>query len=166
MKKLFILSLLLLLAIGASAQSKWAGFFDPVSVNQIETASINKDFKGRAMTTLLRPQMAVAGQVFKLQYDELGNFDRVASSFASRAGMGVSLSHFKVINNEAYNDYSFAAMVTIATIEQPNAGFMFTASALNLYGFSPNIGIGYDLVKGLPFKQNLFVVWGAAIKFD
>lgn len=163
MKKLFILFTMLLLTVGISAQSRWAGFLDPVSVDQIKGLSADKS---KSVTVLIRPQVAVAGMTFKLQYDELGDFDKVASSFVSRAGMGISLSHFKIVGDQPYNDYSFAAMVSIATVERPNAGVMFTASALNLYGFSPNIGIGYDIVKELPFKQNLFVVWGATIKFD
>jgi hypothetical protein len=163
MKKLFILISILLLTVGISAQSRWAGFLDPVSTEQIKGLSSDKS---KSVTTLIRPQLSVAGMAFKLQYDELGNFDKVASSFVSRAGMGISLSHFKLVNDQPYNDYSFAAMVSIATTENPNAGFMLTASALNLYGLSPNIGIGYDIVRGLPFKQNIFFVWGATVKFD
>jgi hypothetical protein len=163
MKKLFIFSLLLLLAIGASAQSKWAGFLDPVSVDQITSGASEKGLNG---TFLIRPSMAVAGNVFKLQYDELGEFTNVSSSFATRAGMGISYSHFKVIGDQPYNDYSFAAMVSLATVEDPNAGFLFTASAFNIYGLSPSIGLGYDIVKGLPFKQNFYFMWGATIKFN
>jgi len=163
MKKLFIFSLLILLAIGASAQSKWSGFFDPVSVDQINVGASEKGLSG---TFLIRPSMVMAGNVFKLQYDELGEFTNISSTFASRAGMGVSYSHFKVIDNEPYNDYSFAAMVSLATAEDPNAGFLFTASAFNLYGLSPSIGLGYDIVKGQAFKQNIYFMWGAQIKFN
>jgi hypothetical protein len=163
MKKLFIFSLLLLLAIGASAQSKWAGFFDPVSVDQI---SLSTSEKGLSGTFLIRPAMVMSGNVFKLQYDELGEFSQVSSTFASRAGMGISYSHFKVIDDQPYNDFSFSAMVSLATAEDPNAGFLFTASAFNIYGLSPSIGLGYDIVKGLPFKQNFYFMWGAQIKFN
>lgn len=163
MKKLFILSLLILLAIGASAQSKWSGFLDPVSVTQVSAGASAKGLNG---TFLIRPQMTVAGNVFKLQYDELGEFTNVSSTFASRAGMGISYSHFKVIGDQPYNDYSFAAMVSLATAQDPNAGFLFTASAFNIYGLSPSIGLGYDIVKGLAFKQNIYFMWGVAVKFN
>lgn len=163
MKKLIILSLLFTLALGVNAQSKWAGFMDPVTADQIK---INTTDKGLSGTFLIRPQMVMAGSVFKLQYDELGEFSNVSSTFVSRAGMGVSYSHFKIVNDQPYNDYSFAAMVSLATIENPNAGFLLTASAFNIYGLSPSIGLGYDIVKGQAFKQNLYFMWGATIKFN
>jgi len=163
MKRLLFLFAVLLVTIGATAQSKWAGFMDPVTVDQVTAGASDKGLNG---TFLIRPQMAIAGTVFKLQYDELGDFDRVNSTFVSRAGMGLSYSHFKIVNDQPYNDYSFAALVSLATIENPNAGFMLTASAFNLYGLSPSIGLGYDIVKGSSFKQNIYFVWGAAIKFN
>lgn len=163
MKKLIILSLLFTLALGVNAQSKWAGFMDPVTADQIK---INTTDKGLSGTFLIRPQMVISGPVFKLQYNELGDFEKIASTFVSRAGAGIGYSHFKLINGEPYNDYSFAAMLSLATVENPNAGFMLTASAFDLYGLSPSIGVGYDIVKGAPFKQNIFLMWGATIKFN
>jgi len=163
MKRLLFLFAVLLVTIGATAQSKWAGFMDPVTVDQITASTSDKGLSG---TFLIRPQMVMAGNVFKLQYDELGEFSQVSSTFASRAGMGISYSHFKVIGDQPYNDYSFAAMVSLATAEDPNAGFLLTASAFNIYGLSPSIGLGYDIVKGQAFKQNLYFMWGATIKFN
>ena len=156
MKKLLIIFAFVSLTIGASAQS----FFTPVTADQLR----GEGEKALSGTFLIRPEFTIAGNVLKPVYID-GKFASFESSFATRIGMGVSYSLYKLVNDEPYNVYSFAAQLSLATIERPNAGVLVTASAFNLYGLSPSLGLGYDFVKDSPFKANWFVMWGISHTF-
>ena len=94
-----------------------------------------------------------------------GKFSSFEVSFASRVGFGASYSLYKLVNDQPYNVYSFAAQLSLATAERPNMGILLTASAFDLYGLSPSVGIGYDFVKDSPIKQNWFLMWGLGKTF-
>lgn len=162
MKKLLIIFALVALTIGASAQSPLKGFFQPVTADMIQGGLGDKALQG---TFLIRPEITIAGNVFKPAFDELGKFTGIESSFATRIGFGPSYSLYKLVDGEPYNVYSFAAQISLATVEKPNAGILVTASAFDLYGLSPSIGFGYDFVKDSPFKANWFIMWGANVTF-
>lgn len=161
MKKLLILSVLFVLVLGASAQSPVKGFFTPVTAEQIQGVDGQKALTG---TVLIRPEFTIAGNVIKPVFID-GKFNSFEVSFASRVGMGASYSLYKLVDGQPYNVYSFAAQLSLATVERPNMGVLVTASAFDLYGLSPSVGIGYDFVKGLPARENVFFMWGVSHTF-
>jgi len=150
MKRLVMLTAVLVMTVGLSAQS----FFTPVTADQFSVGD-------RALTgvLLIRPEFTVAGTVFKPHYTD-NKFDSFQMSFASRVGFGASYSLYKLVEGEPYNVYSFAAQISVATAERPCAGILLTGSAFDLYGLSPSLGIGYDFVKDSPAKANWFIMWG------
>jgi len=160
-KMLILLPFLLLLSASVSAQPTAKGFFQPVTASQIQSFDGQKALSG---TVLIRPEFTIAGNVLKPVYLD-GKFTGFESSFATRVGMGASYSLYKLVDGVPYNVYSFAAQLSLATIEKPNAGLIISASAFDLYGLSPSIGLGYDFVKDSPFSHNWFLMWGVSHTF-
>jgi len=156
MKRLLLIFALVALTIGVSAQS----FFTPVTADQLR----GEGEKALTGTFLIRPEFTVAGNVIKPVFVD-GKFSSFEVSFASRVGFGASYSLYKLVNDQPYNVYSFAAQLSLATIERPNMGLILSASAFDLYGLSPSIGLGYDFVKDSPFKANYFILWGISHTF-
>lgn len=161
--KFILLPALLLLTASVSAQSPFKGFFEPVTVEKIQSFAPGE--KALSGTFLIRPEMTIAGNVLKPKFNEAGQYDGFESSFATRVGLGASWSLYKVIDSQPVNVYSFAALLSMATIEKPNMGLLVTASAFNLYGLSPSVGLGYDFVKDSPFKANYYMMWGISHTF-
>jgi hypothetical protein len=161
MKKLLILSVLFVLTLGVTAQSPLKGFFTPVTAEQIQGLDGQKALTG---TVLIRPEFTIAGNVIKPVFID-GTFNSFEVSFASRVGMGASYSLYKLVDGQPYNVYSFAAQLSLATVERPNMGLLVTASAFDLYGLSPTFGLGYDFVKNSPIKANWFLMWGVSHTF-
>lgn len=159
MKKLLIIAIIIAAGLTANAQVTAKGFFSPVTADMFSTGD-----KGLTGVALIRPEFTIAGNVIKPVFVD-GKFSHFASSFATRVGMGVSYSLYKLVEGQPYNVYSFAAQLSLATIEKPNAGVLVTASAFDLYGLSPTLGLGYDFVKDSPFKANYFVMWGISHTF-
>ena len=160
-KIMILLPFLLLLSASVSAQPTAKGFFQPVTADQLQFVPGDKALSG---TVLIRPEFTIAGNVLKPLYVD-GKFSGFESSFATRVGMGASYSLYKLVDGQPYNVYSFAALLSLATIEKPNAGLLVTASAFDLYGLSPSVGFGYDFVKDSPVKQNFFIMWGLSHTF-
>lgn len=156
MKRLLLIFALVALTIGVGAQS----FFTPVTADQLR----GEGEKALTGTFLIRPEFTIAGNVIKPVFID-GKFSSFDVSFASRVGFGASYSLYKLVNDQPYNVYSFAAQLSLATIERPNMGLIFSASAFDLYGLSPSIGFGYDFVKDSPFKCNYFILWGISHTF-
>ena len=159
-KLIILLPLFLLLSAGLQAQSA-KGFFQPVTAEQLQFVPGDKALSG---TVLIRPEFTIAGNVLKPLYTD-GKFTGFESSFATRVGMGASYSLYKLVDGQPYNVYSFAAQLSLATIEKPNAGILLTAAAFDLYGLSPTVGLGYDFVKDSPFSHNYFFMWGVSHTF-
>lgn len=151
MKRFLIIATLVIISVATSAQS----FFTPVTADQLK----GEGEKALTGTFLIRPEFSIAGNVIKPVFID-GKFSSFEVSFASRVGMGASYSLYKLVDGQPYNVYSFAAQLSLATIERPNMGILLTASAFELYGLSPSIGLGYDFVKDSPFRANYFVMWG------
>ena len=151
MKRFLIIATLVIISVATSAQS----FFTPVTAEQLK----GEGEKALTGTFLIRPEFTIAGNVIKPVFID-GKFSNFDVSFASRVGMGASYSLYKLVDGQPYNVYSFAAQLSLATIERPNMGILLTASAFELYGLSPSIGLGYDFVKDSPFRANYFVMWG------
>jgi hypothetical protein len=161
MKKVIFLFALLVITVAGFSQS-FSGFFKPVTADRIMMLGAgDRELTG---VVLFRPEFTIAGNVLKPLYVD-GKFSRFESSFATRVGLGVSYSLYKLVDEQPYNVYSFAAQLSLATIERPNAGILITASAFDLYGLSPSVGIGYDFVKNSPVKQNWFFLWGVSHTF-
>jgi len=156
MKRLLLIFALVALTIGVGAQS----FFTPVTADQLR----GEGEKALTGTFLIRPEFTIAGNVIKPVFID-GKFSSFDVSFASRVGFGASYSLYKLVNDQPYNVYSFAAQLSLATIERPNMGLILSASAFDLYGLSPSIGFGYDFVKDSPFKCNYFILWGISHTF-
>jgi len=156
MKRLLLIFALVALTIGVGAQS----FFTPVTADQLR----GEGEKALTGTFLIRPEFTIAGNVIKPVFID-GKFSSFDVSFASRVGFGASYSLYKLVNDQPYNVYSFAAQLSLATIERPNMGLILSASAFDLYGLSPSIGLGYDFVKDSPFKANYFILWGISHTF-
>lgn len=159
-KLVILLPLFLLLSAGMQAQSA-KGFFQPVTAERIQSFDGEKALSG---TVLIRPEFTIAGNVLKPVFLD-GKFTGFESSFATRVGMGVSYSLYKLVEGQPYNVYSFAAQLSLATVEKPNAGILLTASAFDLYGLSPSLGLGYDFVKDSPASHNWFLMWGVSHTF-
>ena len=160
-KLVILLPLFILLSASVSAQPTARGFFQPVTASQIQSFDGQKALQG---TVLIRPEFTIAGNVLKPVYLD-GKFTGFESSFATRVGMGASYSLYKLVDGVPYNVYSFAAQLSLATLEKPNAGLLVTASAFDLYGLSPSLGFGYDFVKDSPFKESWFIMWGISHTF-
>lgn len=161
MKKLLTILAIACLTLIVTAQPSAKGFFQPVTAEQLQFTPGDKALSG---TVLIRPEFTIAGNVLKPVFID-GKFTGLESSFATRVGMGVSYSLYKLVNDQPYNVYSFAAQLSLATVEKPNAGILVTASAFDLYGLSPSLGLGYDFVKDSPFSHNWFLMWGVSHTF-
>lgn len=161
MKKLLLILAVACLTLTVTAQPTARGFFQPVTTEQLQFTPGDKALSG---TVLIRPEFTIAGNVLKPVFID-GKFVSLESSFATRVGMGVSYSLYKLVEGQPYNVYSFAAQLSLATMEKPNAGILLTASAFDLYGLSPSLGFGYDFVKDSPFRQNWFLMWGVSHTF-
>lgn len=161
MKKLMLIFAVACLTLTVTAQPSARGFFQPVTADRIQSFDGQKALSG---TVLIRPEFTIAGNVLKPAYAD-GKFTGFESSFATRVGMGVSYSLYKLVEGQPYNVYSFAAQLSLATVEKPNAGILLTASAFDLYGLSPSLGLGYDFVKDSPASHNWFLMWGVSHTF-
>jgi len=161
MKKLMLIIAVAALTLTVAAQPTARGFFQPVTAERIQGFDGQKALSG---TVLIRPEFTIAGNVLKPAYAD-GKFTGFESSFATRVGMGVSYSLYKLVEGQPYNVYSFAAQLSLATIEKPNAGVLVTCSAFDLYGLSPSLGFGYDFVKDAPFRESWFIMWGVSHTF-
>ena len=161
MKKLMLIFAVACLTLTVTAQPTAKGFFQPVTADQLQFVPGDKALSG---TVLIRPEFTIAGNVLKPAYAD-GKFTGFESSFATRVGMGVSYSLYKLVEGQPYNVYSFAAQLSLATVEKPNAGILLTASAFDLYGLSPSLGFGYDFVKDSPFRESWFIMWGVSHTF-
>jgi hypothetical protein len=158
MKASMVLVLFFAIGIGASAQSKWDGFFKPVTNETLQKVQGDKAMPG---TFLFRPSVTLVATEFRLGYGEDGSFDGLNSSYLSKTGIGISYAHYIDSQGEPFNDYSINGMLMFPTEGQTNLGVALTVSALRYI----NVGFGYDIIKGVPFKQNIFFLTGVQYTF-
>lgn len=155
MKKLAILSVLLFVTIGLSAQSKWQGFGTPTTKNSL-SLMYNKGHERALMDYIkIRPAMSANFMAVKPMYDPDWNFTGFEIQALTRFGFGFSYCHYRpiVADSTMYNDWSVDLLITI--VDQgvkANSGVLLTVSAFNLWNLKPSVGIGLDIIKDAPFK--------------
>lgn len=158
MKKLAILSVLLCLTIGLSAQSKWKGFGTPMTKYRL--SSMYDDFHEKALVgkALIRPAMSANFLAVKPMFDENWNFTQFDLQVVQRAGFGLSYCFYESLEGEgvAYEKYSIDLLLTIvkqSEVQGMNSGVLLTFSAFDLWNLKPSFGAGIDIVKDTPFKS-------------
>lgn len=154
-----VLVLLTLLPITLSGQSKFDGFFKPVTS---DIFLVKADVEQAAVPSvwLFRPSVTVVATMFKIDTDEASPGGLVASPLA-KAGVGMSYAHY--VEGEGglpYNNYAINAMLLFPTDGATNLAVAATVSAFQYI----NVGVGYDIIKG-PFKENFFILTGVQLTF-
>lgn len=152
LKTILLLAILLPMGLGANAQSKWDGFFKPVTMETLQKAQGQKALPG---AFLFRPTAALVATEYRL------TDDGISSNYLSKTGVGISYAHYIESEGEPFNNYSINGLLMFPTAGQTNLGMAVTVSALRYI----NLGLGYDFVKGTPFKQNLFFLTGVQYTF-
>jgi hypothetical protein len=152
LKTILLLAILLPMGLGANAQSKWDGFFKPVTMETLQKAQGQKALPG---AFLFRPTAALVATEYRLTDDGIN------SNYLSKTGVGISYAHYIESEGEPFNNYSINGLLMFPTAGQTNLGMAVTVSALRYI----NLGLGYDFVKGTPFKQNLFFLTGVQYTF-
>jgi len=150
------------IGLSASAQNKFSGMLQPVKLERVNTLLSDND---KAVTTgvfVPRYKVSLASTVFKFNEDT----EKIESSPLSRVGAGFSWSHYIVLNNIPYNDYSFDALILFPTDGTTNLGAALTFSALDFYGMSLNAGVMYDFIKGKSFKHNIGLLTGITLRYE
>lgn len=146
-----LLFLLLFIPLGLQAQ-----FFTPVTKEMLPREG-ERALKG---SFFIRPEITAAGNIIRPVYVD-GKFDSFEITFGSKVGFGASYALYKLVNDEPYNVYSFALLVSVGSVkEQPATGVLLTASAFDLYGLSPSVGLGYDFIKGRQAGECWYIMWG------
>ena len=153
MKRLLLFIAVLFVAFNLAAQSKWDGFFKPVPKDMLHTKAVSSQW-------LFRPTVALTATTFKLNIID-GKFSGFQSSFLSKAGMGLSYAHYIEVEGLPYNNFSVNGLVLLPTGESASVALAATVTALKYV----NVGIGYDIIKGVPIAQNFFVLTGVTLTF-
>jgi hypothetical protein len=158
MKKLILsLALICVMLLSVEAQSRWDGFFRPVTLDKV--VSLDGDKAGTS-AWLFRPAVTVAATVFNLGFKEDGTFDGVQASYLSKTGLALSFAHYIDNEGEAFNNYSINGMLLLPTDGTTNAALAVTASAYRV-----NAGFGYNIIKESSFKENIFFLTGVQFTF-
>jgi hypothetical protein len=153
MRKLILsIAIILVATMFASGQ----GLFRPITVDQLSTG--NKDKAGTG-AWFFRINAAMTATTVKLSFDEAGEFNGLKSSFLSKAGMGMSYSHYIEADGVVKNNYSVNGLLLMPLDGDTNVAVAVTGSFYNI-----NAGFGYDCLKG-PFKNNIFGLFGVQLAF-
>lgn len=156
MKRLILsFALICVMLIGVSGQGKW-DLAKPVTLDKLTKAEGAKAGSG---AWFFRINAALTATTFKLQYDEAGAFTGIKSAFLSKAGMGLSYSHYIEADGVVKNNYSVNGLMLMPVDGDTNVALAVTGSFYNV-----SAGIGYDCMKG-PFKENIFGLFGVQIAF-
>lgn len=150
MKKLVLISMLFLATIVAVGQNPFAGFFKPV---HYDTPAVKARALGSPVNVwLFRPVVSLSAVQFTWNKD-LKQFE---SSMFSSTGMGIGYSHYTEVNGEAYNNFSFNALVLLNTTTPGSVSLAGTVSALKFV----SVGGGYNV----GIKQ-WFILTGVSYSF-
>lgn len=133
--KIAIIAVLLSgIGISASAQSKWDGFFKPVTMEKV--AGIKSAGQSQ---WLFRPAIELSALQFT--YDKTEK-EWLSSSIQS-AGVGIGYQHYITVNDKAYNDFGFNALLLFDLVPAETSATAIsgalTVSALSFV----NVGAGY-----------------------
>ena len=142
MKKLLVLLAFIAITISGFSQSKWDGFFKPVTRQSFDyhlkgTMSMNPN------VWLFRPAVSLAATM--LTYDKTTK-DWNATAFNS-VGMGIGYQHYIDNNGTPYNNFGFNALVFVNATPEATVSFAGTVSALKFI----DVGGGYNLGTQSPF---------------
>jgi hypothetical protein len=153
MKKLLI-GLLLMTTIVVHGQSKWDGFFKPVTYDA--PALITRDIGEPVNLWLFRP--VVSFTAIQFTWNPLNKrFDNAA--FTS-IGMGIGYQHYIESKGEPYNDFGGGILMlanTTTTMEQ--AASISIAGVFNFLDFV-SMGAGYDMGR-----EVFFLLTGVSYSF-
>lgn len=154
MKRLVLIGILFLMTIVVLGQSKWDGFFRPVTTGntpafrEATRRVLDEGYKAMGQTSvwLFRPTVGLSAIQFTWS-KEAKAFQSV--SFSS-VGMGIGYQHYTDVNNSPYNNFGFNALVLLnqSTSEDPaSISLAGTVSALEFV----NLGAGYDVGRKVFF---------------
>ena len=154
MKRLIIL-LFLVLSITGYSQSKWDGFFNPITKNEF---LVRSNLADKAVTNVWLFRPAVAVTAIQLNWNkERKGFD--ATAFSS-AGVGLGYQHFIDVNGDTFNNYGFNALVlfgyNLQTTEPATISLAVTGSLFQYL----NLGVLYN-ISGKIFG----ILTGVTVKF-
>ena len=144
MKKLAVLMIVMSFSVMTFGQSKWNGFFKPVTYDT--PVFRNRDLNQPASVWLFRPTVSLTALQF--------TWDKEAKAFQSTpfssVGMGIGYQHYVDVNNEPYNNFGLNALVLMnqSTTDDPvTASLVVTVTALRFI----SVGTGYDLGRKVVF---------------
>jgi hypothetical protein len=157
MKRLILFIAIILVATFSASAQRFDGFWKPVTLDKVVA---NDGVKAGTSAWFFRPTATIAATVFSLGYNEDGTFDGVQASYLAKTGVGLSFAHYIDNDGEAFNNYSINGMLLLPTDGTTNAALAVTASA-----FKVNAGIGYNIISGQSFKENLFFLTGVQFTF-
>lgn len=155
MKKIVTIIIVMCVTLLSVNAQKW-DLLKPVTIDKV------KSFEGARAGTgawFFRINAAMTATTVKLSYDEAGAFNGLQSSFLSKAGMGMSYSHYVEADGVVKNNYSVNGLLLMPLDGETNVAVAVTGSIYNI-----NAGFGYDCVKG-PFKNNIFGLFGVQLAF-
>ena len=143
-----IVALFLALPLTSQAQSKWSGFFKPVTSENFTLAKGT----GQVNQFLIRPAVDIsATQTFFVD-------KQIKTQPLIGAGVGVSYLHFKDVTTEPYNDYGINAM---ALFNMTDAGNVTISPAATFSYQKISFGAGYNFAD-----KRLFVLTGITLTFN
>jgi hypothetical protein len=151
MKKLLILLAFVAITISGFSQSKWDGFFKPVTPQQFQNylkgvSAVN------ANVWLFRPAVSIAATM--VTYDNTTK-QWNATAFNS-VGMGIGYQHYIDLNGIPYNNFGFNALVFVNATPDASLSFAGTVSALKFIDVGAGINTG---------TRNFFALLGIRYNF-
>jgi len=154
MKRVILLiTLLCVMLIGVEAQKK--SLLQPVTVSDLSTGT-----KAFTDNMFMRFGVTLSANTIKLGYDENGEFTGFNSSYLSRVGFNVGYAHFIEKDGVAVNNYSVNGVIMT-----PTEGFSNLAVGATISAYNFALGVGYDFIKDVAFKQNVFLMFNAQLLF-
>ena len=148
MKKLAVLMIVLSFSVMTFGQSKWNGFFKPVTYDTPRFREMREYSRGEFDMSiwLFRPTVSLTALQF--------TWDKEAKAFQSTpfssVGMGIGYQHYIDVDNEPYNNFGLNALVLMnqSTTDDPvTASLVVTVTALRFI----SVGTGYDLGRKVVF---------------
>ena len=139
-----ILLIFLLLGLSCYGQTPFKGFFRPLDRSLFQTEqTIDGNIKADEGTSiwLMRPSFTISAMEITLSKENGKVFD-IAS--LTKAGFGLSYSHFISVNNLPYNNYSINGMVLFNIVPTETTALNISPTiAIHAFEFV-DFGIGYD----------------------
>ena len=147
MRRIILITGLLLLSAGVFAQSRWSGFLEPKTGTEV-------GLRGNTNEWFFRP----SAQLTAIQFTYNKETKMFESAAFSSAGIGLGYQHYIVTDGTLVNNYGFNALVIFDASQssQGGVGLAVTANALQFV----NIGAGYNLTD-----KQFFILTGCVWNF-